>query len=26
LREEEYMKKHYGAEYANYCKRVHRYL
>lgn len=26
LREEEYLKKHYGAEYANYCRRVRRYL
>jgi protein-S-isoprenylcysteine O-methyltransferase Ste14 len=26
LREEEYLKKHYGAEYAEYCKKVRRYL
>jgi protein-S-isoprenylcysteine O-methyltransferase Ste14 len=26
LREEEYLKKHYGAKYANYCRRVRRYL
>jgi protein-S-isoprenylcysteine O-methyltransferase Ste14 len=26
LREEEYLKKHYGAEYADYCRRVRRYL
>ena len=26
LREEGYLKKHYGAEYANYCRRVRRYL
>jgi protein-S-isoprenylcysteine O-methyltransferase Ste14 len=26
LREEEYLKKHYGAEYANYCRRVRRFL
>jgi len=26
LREEEYLKKHYDQEYANYCRRVRRYL
>jgi protein-S-isoprenylcysteine O-methyltransferase Ste14 len=26
LREEEYLNKHCGAEYANYCRRVRRYL
>jgi protein-S-isoprenylcysteine O-methyltransferase Ste14 len=26
LREEEYLKEHYGEEYANYCRRVRRYL
>lgn len=26
LREEQYLKKHYGEEYANYCRRVRRYL
>jgi protein-S-isoprenylcysteine O-methyltransferase Ste14 len=26
LREEDYLKKHYGQEYAEYCKRVRRYL
>ena len=26
LREEEYLKKHYGDEYANYFRRVRRYL
>jgi len=26
LREEEYLKKHYGMEYAQYCNRVSRYL
>jgi protein-S-isoprenylcysteine O-methyltransferase Ste14 len=26
LREEEYLKKHYGAEYSKYCRRVRRYL
>jgi protein-S-isoprenylcysteine O-methyltransferase Ste14 len=26
LREEEYLKKHYGEEYADYCERVRRYL
>jgi protein-S-isoprenylcysteine O-methyltransferase Ste14 len=26
LREEEYLKKHYGEEYADYCRRVRRYL
>ncbi len=26
LREEEYLKKHYGQEYAEYCRRVRRYL
>ena len=26
LREEEYLKKRYGEEYANYCRRVGRYL
>ncbi len=26
LREEEYLKSHYGSEYAEYCKRVRRYL
>jgi protein-S-isoprenylcysteine O-methyltransferase Ste14 len=26
LREEEYLKKHYGEEYADYCARVRRYL
>jgi protein-S-isoprenylcysteine O-methyltransferase Ste14 len=26
LREEEYLKKHYGEEYADYCGRVRRYL
>jgi protein-S-isoprenylcysteine O-methyltransferase Ste14 len=26
LREEEYLKKHYGDEYLAYCKRVRRYL
>ena len=26
LREEDYLKKHYGQEYADYCKRVRRYF
>jgi protein-S-isoprenylcysteine O-methyltransferase Ste14 len=26
LREEEFLKKHYGKEYLEYCKRVRRYL
>lgn len=26
VREEEYLKVHYGQEYADYCKRVRRYL
>jgi protein-S-isoprenylcysteine O-methyltransferase Ste14 len=26
LREEDYLKKHYGEEYAEYCGRVRRYL
>jgi protein-S-isoprenylcysteine O-methyltransferase Ste14 len=26
LREEDYLKKHYGKEYLDYCKRVKRYL
>lgn len=26
LREEEFLKEHYGAEYANYCRQVRRYL
>jgi protein-S-isoprenylcysteine O-methyltransferase Ste14 len=26
LREEEYLKKHYGQEYSEYCNRVRRYL
>jgi protein-S-isoprenylcysteine O-methyltransferase Ste14 len=26
LREEEYLKKHYGQEYSKYCNRVRRYL
>jgi protein-S-isoprenylcysteine O-methyltransferase Ste14 len=26
LREEDYLKKHYGKEYLDYCKRVRRYL
>ncbi|MGA2491169.1 MAG: isoprenylcysteine carboxylmethyltransferase family protein [Anaerolineales bacterium] len=26
LREENYLKKHYGEEYAEYCSRVRRYL
>ena len=26
LREEEYLKKHYGKEYLEYCSRVRRYL
>jgi protein-S-isoprenylcysteine O-methyltransferase Ste14 len=26
LREEDYLKKHYGREYSEYCKRVRRYL
>jgi protein-S-isoprenylcysteine O-methyltransferase Ste14 len=26
LREEEYMRKHYGQQYSEYCKRVRRYL
>ncbi len=26
LREEDYLKKHYGKEYLEYCKRVGRYL
>ncbi len=26
LREEEYLKKHYGTEYSEYCGRVRRYL
>jgi len=26
LREEEYLKKHYGREYSEYCSRVSRYL
>ena len=26
LREEEYLKKHYGKEYLEYCNRVRRYL
>jgi protein-S-isoprenylcysteine O-methyltransferase Ste14 len=26
IREEDYLKKHYGGEYAEYCKRVRRYL
>jgi protein-S-isoprenylcysteine O-methyltransferase Ste14 len=25
-REEEYLKKHYGQQYLEYCKRVRRYL
>jgi len=26
LREEEYLKKHYGGEYSEYCRRVRRYI
>jgi len=26
LREEDYLKKHYGQEYSDYCKRVRRYF
>ena len=26
LREEKFLKKHYGEEYENYCKRVRRYI
>src|SRR5205085_3148236 len=26
LREEDYLKRHYGKEYEDYCKRVRRYL
>ncbi len=26
LREEDYLKKHYGQEYADYCRRVRRYF
>jgi protein-S-isoprenylcysteine O-methyltransferase Ste14 len=26
LREEEYLKKHYGGEYTEYCNRVRRYI
>jgi protein-S-isoprenylcysteine O-methyltransferase Ste14 len=26
LREEDYLKKHYGKEYLEYCNRVRRYL
>jgi protein-S-isoprenylcysteine O-methyltransferase Ste14 len=26
LREEEYLTQHYGQEYAEYCRRVKRYL
>jgi protein-S-isoprenylcysteine O-methyltransferase Ste14 len=26
LREEDYLKKHYGREYLEYCKRVRRYI
>ncbi len=26
LREEDYLKKHYGKEYLEYCKRVRRYI
>ena len=26
LREEDYLKQHYGAEYTEYCRRVRRYL
>jgi protein-S-isoprenylcysteine O-methyltransferase Ste14 len=26
LREESYLKEHYGEEYARYCRRVRRYL
>jgi protein-S-isoprenylcysteine O-methyltransferase Ste14 len=26
LREEEFLRKHYGEEYAEYCRRVRRYL
>lgn len=26
LREEDYLKKHYGKEYAEYCSRVRRYI
>ncbi len=26
LREEDYLKKHYGTEYSDYCHRVRRYL
>jgi protein-S-isoprenylcysteine O-methyltransferase Ste14 len=26
LREEDYLKQHYGREYADYCKRVRRYV
>jgi protein-S-isoprenylcysteine O-methyltransferase Ste14 len=26
LREEEYLKSHYGPEYSEYCKRVRRYI
>jgi len=26
LREEDFMKRHYGKQYADYCKRVRRYL
>ena len=26
LREEEYMRNHYGRQYLDYCRRVRRYL
>jgi protein-S-isoprenylcysteine O-methyltransferase Ste14 len=26
LREEEFLRQHYGREYAEYCNRVKRYL
>ncbi|MDR0305399.1 MAG: hypothetical protein LBI42_01030 [Chitinispirillales bacterium] len=26
LREEKFLRKHYGEEYENYCRRVRRYL
>jgi protein-S-isoprenylcysteine O-methyltransferase Ste14 len=26
LREEEFLRKHYGQEYSEYCKRARRYL
>ena len=26
LREEEYLKKHYGKDYLDYCKQVRRYI